>query len=354
VRELENRPDLTQVVEQELRKRDIPGGTVALFVDGRPILVEGVGYADLNLSQGLTGDAQFYLYSITKTILATAVLRLAEQGQLSLGDHVQRYLPDIPLPSQLTVRQILQHSGGLPDYGGLKAYSADLKSDPRRPWTDEAFLSRALSQGFVFQPGKGWAYSNIGYLLVRLLLERVSQRTLPVVLDNLVFRPIGLRQTFVAKSLADAAKLTPGYSSELETDNELHDVTQRYDPRWVSHGVVISTASDLALTFEALFTGALLAPESLDSMMDAVVVPGKHPPFVQPAYGLGLMIDCRSPFGMVVGHGGGGPGYSTAAFHYSDVGGHPVTAVALVNRDQPGAGTDIVFALVQAHASGLD
>jgi D-alanyl-D-alanine carboxypeptidase len=88
----------------------------------------------------------------------------------------------------------------------------------------------------------------------------------------------------------------------------------------------------------------------LAAMLEAVPVPGAHPPFVHPGYGLGLMVDLGSPYGRVAGHAGGGPGYSTAAFHFPDVLGQRLTSVALVNRDQPDLGTEIAFTLVRAYA----
>jgi D-alanyl-D-alanine carboxypeptidase len=346
--------NLKRLVEQELRERDIPGGTVALFVDGGSILNAGVGTADLERMQPISRNARFYIYSITKSFLAAAVLCLVELGEVSLAEPIQRYLPSVSLPYEISVRQLLHHTSGLPDYGGLPEYTADLKTDPGKPWSDEEFLSRTLAQGFLFEPGQGWAYSNIGYMLIRQLLAQVTNRPLGDTLADVVFRPIGLARTFVAESLADSSKLTPAFSADLDSDGELHDVSRRYHPGWVSHGVIISTALETALAFDAMFNGSVLAVDSLESMLDEVTVPGTHPPFEQAAYGLGLMIDRASGYGVVAGHGGGGPGYSSAAFHFSDVAGHSVTAVALLNLARGGAATEVVFALAHALASELN
>jgi D-alanyl-D-alanine carboxypeptidase len=324
---------------------------VALTVDGRPALVAAVGHRDLEGTKPLDPEARFYAYSITKTFLAIAVLRLAEQGHLGLDDRLQAILPETPVDEPVTLRQVLNHTAGLPDYGSTAEYNEALRADPGAPWTSDRFLTRTLRLGVRFAAGRSWAYSNIGFLLVRLVIERITQQPMSDALADLVFRPAGLRQTFVAESLADGHALTPGYSAALDDDGDLRDVSHRYHPGWVAHGVAISTAPDLARAMEHLLTGRLLDEPSMAAMLTAVPVPGRHPLVVRPAYGLGLMVDLASPYGLVAGHAGGGPGYSAAAFHVPDVAGHRLTSVALVNRDRPDLGMEIAFALVDAFAA---
>jgi len=115
---------------------------------------------------------------------------------------------------------------------------------------------------------------------------------------------------------------------------------------------VISTASELACIFEALFTGQLLTPALLAEMLTPVPVPvpGTHPLFGQPGYGLGVMMDSGSWYGVVAGHGGEGPGYAVGALHLPSVGGHRVTSVALTNRDRGDLGLQVALALVAGFA----
>jgi D-alanyl-D-alanine carboxypeptidase len=339
----------TARIQATLDAHDAPGATVALVVDGR-LDAAGVGFRDPERTQPLDPDARFYLYSITKTLLATAALRLVEEGVIALDEPIQPLLLELTIETPITLRQLLNHTAGLPDYGGMPAYHDDLRADPARPWTDAEFLERTLRNGLLFPPGEGWAYSNIGYLLTRRLVAQVARGSLHAALERAIFGPLGLRRTAVAGSLADAYDLTPGWSSQLEPDDTLHDIAPRYHPGWVSHGVVISTASETALILEALFTGRLLRPESLAAMLESIDVPGDYPPFVRPGYGLGLMLDPASPYGVVAGHAGGGPGYSTAAFHFPDVASRRVTAVALVNRDGGNLAVELAFDLVRSVA----
>ncbi|MFN8592094.1 MAG: serine hydrolase domain-containing protein [Thermomicrobiales bacterium] len=344
---------LREIVRDALHAGDAPGATIALMTDGSLVWNAGVGHRDMSRLEPLAVDAGFYLYSITKIFLAIAILRLTEEGRLALDDPIQNVLPEAPFAELVTLRQLLNHTSGLPDYGALPEYERDVRERPGQPWSADAFLAHSLRRGFRFPPGEGWAYSNIGMMLVRQAIERTVRGSLREALDDLVFRPVGLRQTVVAESLHDSDRLTAGYTTQLDADGALRDMAARYHPGWVAHGVAISTAADLARALDALFAGRLLTAESLRTMMEAVPVPAAHPQFVRPGYGLGLMIDLGSRYGLVAGHGGGGPGYSTAAFHFSDVRGHRVTSVALVNRDQPELATPIAFALVTAYADHL-
>jgi D-alanyl-D-alanine carboxypeptidase len=341
---------LAETVRQALRAGDAPGCAVALTVDGCLMFAAGIGGEDLAGATPLSSEAQCYVYSVTKPLLAIAALQLVKQGHLALDTAVQTYLPSLPLATPVTVRQLLNHTGGIPDYGSMPAYTAALRATPTLPWTSEEFLARTLTHGLIFPPGQGWAYSNIGYLIIRLLIEQIFGTSLRAALQRNLFAPLGLQRTFVAQTLEDASVLTPGYSAFLHAGGELADIRPLYHPGWVSHGVVIASATELAHLFDALFAGALLTPEQLAAMLAPTLVPHTHAWFRQPAYGLGVMLDAQSPYGMTAGHGGGGPGYSVAVLHCAEVGGHAVTSVAMVNRDQPDLGMRIACALVDEFA----
>jgi D-alanyl-D-alanine carboxypeptidase len=183
------------------------------------------------------------------------------------------------------------------------------------------------------------------------LIEQTAGLSLRAALQSSLFAPMGLRRTFVVETLEDASVLTPGYSEFFSTDGEPADIHTLYHPGWVSHGVVIATAGELARLFDALFAGVLLPEELLAAMLAPTLVPHPHDWFRQPAYGLGLMLDAQSHYGVSAGHGGGGPGYSAGALHCTDVGGHGVTAVALVNQDASDLGMRIACALVDTLAA---
>lgn len=240
-----------------LTQRGIPGAAIALRIDGQPVLEIGIGDRDIHQSAPLPADAGFYIYSITKTLIAAAVLHQVNAGQLDLDAPIQQYWPDFPVETPITLRQILSHTSGLPDYGGLPAYSEAVKSTPGSPWSRQDFLDVARTRGLLFEPGTGWSYSNIGYLALKTLMEQTTGQSMQGFLGDLFFTPLVLQHTFVAVSLDDVADLTPGYTVMFDGD-ELQDMSQRYHPGWVSHGVVVSRASELARMMDALMTGQIL------------------------------------------------------------------------------------------------
>lgn len=344
---------LMAAVRHALASTSTPGAAVALLLDNRPVFVSGVGFRDHEQTVMLEPDAQFYVYSVTKSLLATVMLQLVEQGRIALDAPIQAYLPNLPLDPPVTVRQLLNHTAGIPDYGGLPAYFESLKADPTQPWTSDEFLSNTLTQGLTFAPGQGWGYSNIGFLMLRMLIEEVTSTSLRAALHERLFAPLDLQHTLVAQTLDDAPRLTPGYSAFFSSDGSLEDIRSLYHPGWVSHGVVIATAAELAQVIDAIFTGQLISPQSRAAMLEPVRVPVAHPLFRQPAYGLGLMIDPRSPHGLIAGHGGGGPGYSAGALHLPDVHGRSITSIALANRDQNDLGLHIAFTLATMLAEAV-
>jgi len=344
------RSTLTGVVAGLLDRAGAPGAAVVLIRDGALVLAEGIGSCDLGRTRPLDPDARFSVYSVAKIVLAVVALRLVEAGRLDLDSPIRAVLPELPLDRTVTVRRLLNHTSGLPDYTTMPEYHRDLRADPGAPWTTDEFLARTLSLGLLFPPGDGWAYSNVGFLLIGRAIERVTRRRLGAALRDLVFAPLGLRRTTVAETLDDTRDLTPGYSDGLDRDGGLHDIARRYHPGWVAHGLVLSTAPEVARVLDAVFDGRLLGSDLVSAMLDAVAVPETHELIAKPGYGLGLMVDLGSPHGLVAGHGGEGPGYSTAAFHFPDAGGHRLTSVALTNRDAHDLGVRVAFALATAHA----
>jgi D-alanyl-D-alanine carboxypeptidase len=319
-----------------------PQAVVATVVDGAvttSVIPAGGTTEGPDDLPALTGDELFPVYSITKTLIATAVMSLVEEGRVDLDEPVPS------LPDGVTARRLLDHTAGVPDYGAIPAYASDLRADPASPWTREDFVSRTLGQGLLFEPGTSWAYSNAGYLLLAQLLERVHAAPLADVLRARLIDRLGLARTRVAGGLRDMAALTPSRSAAFDGD-----VPARYHPGWVAHGLVLSTAPELARLVDALFGGRVVDPATLREMTDPVVLPFTHPLFARPGYGLGLMVDADAA-GLVAGHGGGGPGYSAGALHVRTEHGRAVTAVALANTETDDVGLGLALQAAQRLAS---
>ncbi len=232
----------------------------------------------------ITGDraARYPIYSVTKTAVAAAVLLLVREGAVELA----------------SVQRLLDHTSGVRDYGALLEYHEAVRTHPGSAWDDDEFLARTAAAGPSFEPGKGWAYSNTGYLLLRRLLDEHGGLA--------AFLPrLGLAGATVAERTDDLDAAVPAPSALLL--DGVDDVRTVYDPCWVGHRTILARAEDL------LGFWRYLPAEMLD-LRSFVRVGADAPGFVQPSYGLGVMADPGSALGTIVGHGGGGPGYAAAVF----------------------------------------
>ena len=259
------------------------------------------------------------VYSVTKTYLGVLCLRL----DLDLDAPVATWIDDPRLP-RASLRQLLNHTSGIPDYGRLPAYGEAVRSTPSEPWSDEELLARALAAGPDFEPGGGWAYSNTGYLLVRRIVDGVAPGGFAGALERELLGPLGLTETSLALELGDLEGLVPGWSAQV--GDGLQDVRGRYHPRWVGHRSLASTHADQHRFWAALASGELC---DLAVLTDAVEIGFDAPGFVRPSYGLGVMTDPGWPGGLLIGHGGGGPGYAAATFAVLRDDADPLVAVEL-------------------------
>ncbi|WP_199699548.1 serine hydrolase domain-containing protein [Notoacmeibacter ruber] len=243
-------------------------------------------------------SALFPYWSFTKTAIAICALRLADQGTVEL---------DAPLPGwQFTLRQLLQHTAGLPDYYALPDYRRDV-SQGKPPWAVDDLLERSLAQGMLFAPGEGWTYSNVGYLLARKHIEKRAGQSLAALVRRFISEPLALESLGLATTQADFEKLH-------------WDEASLYHPGWVYHGCLTGTAEDAAGMLQGLMAGELLGRERLEEMLATHPVGGAIPgrPFTECGYGLGLMSGRAGAAGRMIGHSGGGPFAVNAVYHFPD------------------------------------
>lgn len=330
------RRPLHALLDASLGETGAPGATLALRVDGEARFMAGIGTLEAQ------PEASFYAYSVTKSIVATLALQLAEAGRLDLEAPIRTWLPDLPVRVPMTLRQLLNHTSGMPDYGGMPSYQEAVRRTPETAWEPRRFMELLSDATPLFAPGQGWSYSNLGYMLINRIVEVVSGLTPAESLASRIAAPLGLRETRFVSSRADAHDLTPGFEGGPVREN----LIARYDPGWVSHGVVRSTAMELAMLMEGLASGRLLGDVWLGQMLKAVPVPGAFAPGREPAYGLGLMVE-TAPFGRAFGHNGEGPGYSVACWSVTAAG-HRLVGACMVNQGIPNAAQTLLFKVFDA------
>jgi D-alanyl-D-alanine carboxypeptidase len=238
-------------------------------------------------------------WSFTKTALAAAALQLVARGECRLDERIDG--------RPYTLRQLLQHRAGVPDYGTLTSYPKAVRRG-EKPWTVSRLLDRAAADRAEFDLGHGWRYSNIGYLFVRQLIERAVGRDIGSALRHLVFDGLGLESVSLATSARDLADTAWGNRTG-------------YDPGWVYHGLLIGTPGDAVRFLHRLMSGQVLPPELLTEMTARHPIGGRSfpgRPWETAGYGLGLMIGQMASAGIALGHSGVGPGSVAAVYHFGD------------------------------------
>ncbi|MEU8772326.1 serine hydrolase domain-containing protein [Streptomyces sp. NPDC048606] len=280
--------------------------------DGR-VRHEAAGVADLRTRAKAPADGRIRVGSNTKTFTATVVLQLVGEGKIALDSPVETYLPNLLRGDgidgrAITVRQLLQHTSGLPNYTDhlREAVFGEKRHTYYQP---RELVDIALAHKALFAPGTSWAYNNTNYVLAGLIIEKVTGRPLAEQITQRVIERIGLRNTYfpgvgeqTLRGAHPRGYHAPGPGVPLE------DITE-IDPSWGwSAGQMVSTPGDLNRFFSTLIGGGLLKPAQLAEMRRTVEIdtrgwrPGTR-------YGLGLTSTPLSCGGLVWGHGGNLPGY---------------------------------------------
>ncbi|MBT2470013.1 beta-lactamase family protein [Streptomyces sp. ISL-66] len=303
------RPDTVQQGLNALVRTDGFPAALASVKDGKGrtrTFTAGVG--DLATGSKVPVDGQVRIGSNTKTFTAVVVLQLVAEGKIDLDAVVDTYLPGLVRGegidgSHITVRQLLQHTSGLPDYEG-DVYDDILR---RRYFEPRDLLDIAFRHKAEFAPGEKWAYSNTNYVVAGLIVQKVTNRPLAEAIEGRIIKPTGLRHTyFPAPGDMGIREAHPkGYRRDA-AGGPPRDITE-LDPSvgWAA-GQMTSTNSDLNRFFTALLAGRLLPAAQLAQMRTTVPIEDTGV-----GYGLGLISRPLSCGGVYWGHGGDIPGYET-------------------------------------------
>ncbi|MFI0404781.1 serine hydrolase domain-containing protein [Actinomadura sp. 3N508] len=281
-------------------------GAIAYVEDRRgrrTVIRSGVG--DVRTGAPVPVNGHWRIGSITKPFVATVVLQLVGEGEVELDAPVDRYLPGL-IDRRITVRHILQHTSGLPDY--LKHLSMpDIIQNPLDHHDRDDLLATALKHPPLFEPGKEWSYGNTGYLLAGMLIEKVTGRPYGEEIERRILKPLRLRNTSVPADHSFLPRPHPRGYVRPAPDAAPLDRTRLNPSVAPSSGNMVSTAADVNRFFAALVGGRLLDRPELREMM--TTRPTGRPSGTE--YGLGLE---RVPLpcgGHLWGHAGDFIGFST-------------------------------------------
>jgi D-alanyl-D-alanine carboxypeptidase len=265
-------------------------GAVIRVDDGHRVVQFAVGLADLKPRRDLEPGDEFRVGSTTKTFMAALVLQLVAEGRLALDDTVDRWLPgQVPNGSAITVRMLLDHSSGLPDYTNDPLLN-DLRQG-RAPGlrTPEQLLAMGARQTPLFAPGTAWAYSDTNYIALGLILQKVTHRSVRQLVQERISEPLGLRHTYLGSGPGfRGAPYAHGYSAPSYyaagpvVDGLVDTTGLDLNWAWIAGGMV-STAPELATVYAAVLSARLVPPRQLQQMK--ATIPTSTPGV---GYGLGI------------------------------------------------------------------
>ncbi|MEU5154697.1 serine hydrolase domain-containing protein [Glycomyces sp. NPDC021274] len=254
------------------------------------------GVADIETAAPVDDEGLMRIGSVTKTFVATVVLQLAGEGVLSLDDTAEDWLPGVVQAEgidggEITIRQLLQHTSGLPDYAdapdlGTEAHFQRTRfviADPVET------VQAALAAGPVGEPGEQWHYSNPNYILLGMVIEEATGHHWAKAVHDRIVLPLDLHDTFWAGFTAKTAEPRANLYQRFEPGGDLVDVTEYIDHD--ASGGLISTTADIDRFMRALIGGDLIGDAQLREMQRTVPVTGEGYDLIAPggaAYGLGI------------------------------------------------------------------
>jgi CubicO group peptidase (beta-lactamase class C family) len=294
-------------------------GSVLVTRGDQVLFDKSYGYANLEWNTPFTEDAKFRLGSLTKQFTAASILLLQERGKLKTTDLISRYLDDSPAAwNKITLRNLLTHSSGIPNFTDVPDYGSKIALLPTTP--DKEYLS-FHDKPLDFQPGVKFSYSNSNYLLLGMIIEKVSGMKYSNFLQQNLFGPLHMTNTGMDSNSGILHHRVYGYSAAggVVVNADYADMTVPF-----AAGALYSTTRDLATWNSALYGGKLLKPESLTEMTTAF----------KSNYAYGLMV--RTVDGhQEIEHGGGIEGFNTF-LSYDSADKLSVVVLSNLNSGAPG------------------
>lgn len=306
-------------VNQQMAQRHIPGLAVAVIRNGQVVVAKGFGKANVELDVPVTENTVFQLASVTKQFTATAILLLVQEGKLGLDDKVSGRLPNLPATwANVTIRQLLTHTSGIKNYTETK----DFGKRSRYDYTQDEMLKLVTDAPLDFPSGSKFNYSNTGYFLLGMVIEKVSGRSYGEFVQQRIFQPLGMTATRF-NDIHDLIKnRAAGYSwdGKVLQNADFVSPTQPF-----AAGALVSTITDLIKWDAALNSDKILPKAVLESMW----TPTKLTDGAESGYGFGWGVQTNKGH-RIVGHGGGIDGFSTEIQRLVD---DTVTVIVLANSD---------------------
>jgi D-alanyl-D-alanine carboxypeptidase len=288
-------------MQTEAANAGYPGFMIGVWARGQGRFVSATGVSDLATGVPLSTAQPSRIGSVTKTFTGTLLMQLVQKGEVGLNDRLSEYVKGIPRGRKITIRELLDHTGGNPDISPLIAQA--VFAFPSHHWTPAQLIRWSVGQPRECAPGSCWFYSNLDFWLVGRIVEKVTGRDLSDLYRRRIFDPLGLDDTEFRNGSAVPANIAHGY---LQHDGTYVDATH-LNSSWIwSAGSMVSTLADLHTYASALATGhGLLDRRTQRKRLTFVKTTIPHV-----RYGLGLF-----KIGSYIGHNGEVPGYDAMVLH---------------------------------------
>lgn len=315
--------DVDHFVRGQMAARHIPGLTVAVVKDGQVVLERGYGLANVEHAAPAAPETMYQLASVTKQFTATAVMMLVEDGRLTLATPLKHVMPEVPAAwGEVTIAQLLAHTSGIPSYTSLPDFHRTMRKD----YTPAELVGLVKDRPMDFAPGTRFRYNNTGYVLLGLIVEKLSGQPWGAFLDTRIFKPVGMPTARVNDLSVIVPHRAQGYAWSNGTlrNGEYVSPTQPF-----AAGALLVSVKDLVRWDLALWSRPLLSPASLAAMYEPASLAGgtTHP------YGFGWELGTYRTRRRHA-HGGGIPGFSTYYTRFID---DKVSVIVLANEGSGGA-----------------
>jgi D-alanyl-D-alanine carboxypeptidase len=273
-------------------------GSLVIARDGKVLYSRAIGYSQMNGTEKkpLTAANRFRIASITKMFTAAMILQLVEEGKLKLTDTLDKFFPQIPNARRITMVQLLAHRSGIPNVRRGQNSQGNVNTTPI---TKDEILALTAKATPDFEPDAKQSYSNSGYFLLGLIIEKVTGKAYEAALKQRITAKIGLKDTYTATGSIDVNKNEALTYFNLGGEWKQHSET--HPSILFGGGAIVSTPNDLARFIQALFDGKIVSKESLDQMKT-----------IRAGDGLGLGMEPYTFAGKTFyGHAGGGDNYGS-------------------------------------------
>lgn len=312
------------IVNKAMKDRKLPGMAVMVLKDGKPVLTRGYGFANLEHRVPVKPETVFQSGSVGKQFTATLVMMLVEEGKLKLDDPIIKFFPEAKEKwVGVKVSHLLSHTSGLPD---MPYHQMDLRKD----YAEADLVKLMVDQKVPEKPGEKWRYNNGAYVMLGVLIKRVSGKFYGDLLQEKIFRPLGMKSARVISEADIVMNRAAGYELRSGAIKNQEWVAPQLNT--TADGALYLSLLDYAKWDAALYTSQLLKPESFKKMWTPALLNNGQTSGGKDAttgYGFGWAIETTNGK-RLIGHGGAWQGFATYIGRAVD---DKTTVVVLVNMD---------------------